>query len=201
MSTKKFFWTESLDLMVKRAYQTARNRKELIRNITLLKQTTAFPGFAIHQRAAQLGVARTKPPGWTGEEIERLHELVATAGRRTIARRLGRTEYSVKAQLRKLGLSLQFRDGYTGETLASVLGTSPKTVRRWEQMRWLKKVDDRFPESAIRRFLVTHPEQYQLGRVNEAWFKGMLFDRYNDADTHLEGMRLPPMSETAEIRI
>ena len=201
MSRKKFFWTDSLDSLVRRAYQTARNRQQLVRNITLLEQTTSFSRFAIRQRAAHLGVATTKPPSWTREEIEHLRELLGTAGRRTIARRLGRSEYSVKAQLRKLKLSLEFRDGYSGETLASVLGTSPKTVRRWEQMRWLKRVDNRFSESTIRRFLINHPEQYHLGRVDEAWFKGMVFERYNHAETHLQETRFRPTCETAEIRI
>lgn len=118
---------------------------------------------------------------WTSDEVNRLLGLATTAGRRTIARRLGRTEYSVKAELRKLRVSLRFRDGYSREDMAWVLGASPKTVRRWEQMRWLRAVDGRFPETIVRRFLVAHPEQYQLARVDEAWFKGMVFAGYNTA--------------------
>jgi hypothetical protein len=39
--------------------------------------------------------------------------------------------------------------------------------------RWIKLVNGRVPESEIARFLRRHPEQYQLNRADEAWFKGL----------------------------
>lgn len=186
MAAKKFHWTDGLDAALKRAYQTARGRDELIRNITLLQRLTGFPRFAITDRAASLGVARMQQRAWTPSEIERLRELIGTAGRKTIAQKLGRTEYSVKAELRKLRLSLQCRDGYTRTDLANVLCASPKTVRRWERMGWLTTVNDRFPEHAVRRFLFNHPDQYQLARVDDAWFKGLMFPRFNSATIEIQ---------------
>jgi hypothetical protein len=181
VATKKFHWTEGLDAALKRAYQTAHGREELIQNISLMQRLTAFPRFAIISRAAVLGVARMKQRPWTQSDIQHLRELVGTSGRQAIARKLGRTEYSVKAELRKLKLSLEFRDGYTRTGLATVLGASAKTVRRWEHLGWLRTVDGRFSEEAIRRFLIRHPDQYQLSRVDEGWFKGMVFPRFNVA--------------------
>ena len=186
MAVKKFHWTEALDAALKRAYQTARGREELSRNISFLERLTGFPRFAITSRAAVHGVARMKRRTWTPFEIERLRELVGTGGRKIIARKLGRTEYSVKAELRKLNLSLQFRDGYTRADLACVLGASPKTVRRWEQIGWLTAVNGHLTEPAIRKFLLHHPDQYQLARVDEAWFKGIVLPRFNSVPIEIQ---------------
>jgi len=196
LPAKKFHWTDGFDAALKRAYQTARGREELIRNITFLERLTGFPRFVIIGRAAALGVARMKQRAWTPAEIERLRGLAGCLGRRAIARRLGRSEYSVKAELRKLRLSLQFRNGYTRGDLASVLGASPKTVRRWEHVGWLTTIDDRFPEQAIRKFLLNHPDQYQLARVDEAWFKGIVFPRFNSVAIEIPPrMRAPDPEE------
>jgi hypothetical protein len=36
----------------------------------------------------------------------------------------------------------------------------------------------RIPEPSVKRFLKEHPEEYRLARVDEAWFKGMLFTAF-----------------------
>ena len=180
MSSKRFFWTDGLDSILRRCYRTARNRNELIRNLTDLQRVTGFPRFAITSRASALGMARIKKQPWMPTELSQLRALAGTCGRRTLAKRLGRSEYSVKAALKRMMLSARVNDGYSRSDLVELLGVSPTSVRRWEQTRWLVFGScGRASEASVRRFLRMHPDQYYLPFVNEAWFKGLLFETYN----------------------
>ena len=180
MSSKKFNWTDGLDSILKRSYQTARDRNELIRNLTYIQRLTGFPRSAITGRASGLGIARIKKQAWTAAEILELRELAGTCGRRALAKCLGRSEYSVKAALKRLMLSAKVTEGYSRTDLVELLGASPTSVRRWERLGWLTfECYGRASEAAVRRFLKMHPDQYQLSFVDEAWFKGLLFETYN----------------------
>lgn len=180
LSTKKFRWTEGLDSILKRSYRTASDRNELIRNLTYLQRLTGFPRFAITSRASALGIARIRKQPWSASEISQLRELAGTCGRRTLAKSLGRSEYSVKAALKRLMLSSRITEGYSRTDLVELLGASPASVRRWERLGWLAfGCHGRATEASVRRFLRMHPDQYQLSFVNEAWFKGLLFETYN----------------------
>ena len=182
MGIKKYSWTDGLDSILRRSYRTAHDRNELIRNLTNLQRVTGFPRFAITQRASGLGIARIKRRPWTAAEQSQLRELAGTCGRGTLAKRLGRSEYSVKAALKRLMLSARVSKGYSRTDLVELLGVSATSVRRWERRQWLSfGCHGRASESSVRRFLKMHPDQYQLSFVNEAWFKGLLFEIYNSA--------------------
>jgi len=177
---RKFPWSDGVDSILRRCYRTARNRNELIQNLTHVQRLTGFPRFAITSRASALGIAKIKKQPWTAAELSQLRELAGTCGRRALAKRLGRSEYSVKAALKRLMLSARITEGYSRSDLVELLGSSPTSVRRWEQMRWLVFGPyGRASEASVRRFLRMHPDQYQLSFVNEAWFKGLLFETYN----------------------
>jgi hypothetical protein len=180
LSAKKFYWTDGLDSILKRSYRTARNRNELIRNLTYIQRLTGFPRFAITNRASALGMAKMKKQPWTVADFSHLRELAGTCGRRTLAKRLNRSEYSVKAALKRLNLSARITEGYSRTDLVELLGASPTSVRRWERLGWLVfGCYGRASEGSVRRFVRMHPDQYQLSFVNEAWFKGLLFETYN----------------------
>ena len=182
MSSKKFNWTDGLDSILKRSYRTARDRNELIRNLTYIQRLTGFPRSAITSRASALGLTRIRKQPWTASEFSQLRELAGTCGRKTLAKCLGRSEYSVKAALKRLMLSARVTEGYSRTDLVELLGVSPTSVRRWERLRWLAfGCYGRTSETAVRRFLKMHPDQYQLSFVNEAWFKGLLFETYNSS--------------------
>src|SRR5947207_2163556 len=143
-----------------RWYRTARGRNELIQNISNLQRVTGFPRFAIISRASALGIARLKKQPWTADEMYELRELAGTCGRRMLAERLGHSEYSVKAALKRLMLSARVNEGYSRSDLVELLGTSPTSIRRWEKMRWLVfGACGRASEPSVRRFLRMHPDQ------------------------------------------
>jgi hypothetical protein len=79
-----------------------------------------------------------------------------------------------------LGLQARVTEGYSRADLVLVLGVSRPTVNQWIDHGWLrpKPTTDRIPEEQVLRFIKSHPEEYSLKGVDEAWFKGMLFPSF-----------------------
>jgi len=95
-----------------------------------------------------------------------------------IARRLGRTHYSVKAKVAQLGLQLRVREGYSRDDVRTLLGVGAARVQEWIGKGWLQLDQDRVTERSMKQFLMGHPEEYKLNRVDEAWYKGTLFPTF-----------------------
>ena len=183
---KKFFWNSDLDARLRDSYTRASRRDELTASLNSLQRVSGFPRWIILSRAADLGLSFENRRHWTDGE---LHFIRNNAGRRSIksvASRLGRTYYSVKAKIRSLELPGRVTDGYSVDELARTFGVGKLTIDRWIARGWIARVDGRIPEASIRRFLRTQPHQYQLRRVDEVWFKQLVFphvDRKRNAMT------------------
>jgi hypothetical protein len=94
---------------------------------------------------------------------------------------LNRTYGSVKAKMKQLGLRARSSEGYTQDDLRQLLGVSIRTIEKWLSLGWLRMAQERIPEASVIRFLRLHSEEYHLGRVDQAWFKGLLFPAFNFA--------------------
>jgi len=180
-ANKKFQWTPELDEKLRHAYQRAQTKVALTYNLDLVQRSCGFTRVVILSRAAVLGLAFCRRRPWTKEEIDRLGEHAGMSTLAALAKKLDRTPASVKAKLKQLEISFRLREGYTKEDLRLLLRVSTKSIRNWVNRGWLRGVNGRFPESAVAKFLHQHPDQYQLGRVEEAWFKGLIFPAFNRA--------------------
>jgi len=178
-SRRRHVWTAELDERLRRTYRSAHNRAALAEGITCLQRLTQFPRSVIASRAALLGLTSRTGRRWSKEEITRLQETAGSHSLSVIAKEFGRSYYSVKGALARLKLSGRITEGYSRHDLEHLLGVSSRQVRRWIALRWIKPVNGRVPEQEVARFLRRHPEQYQLNRVDEAWFKGLLFPAFN----------------------
>jgi hypothetical protein len=100
-----------------------------------------------------------------------------TAG--AIARRLGRTRWSVQLRAARLELSLRVRTGYNVTDLAAVFGVHRTRARGWVTRGLLGPPEAwqglRVSDVAVARFIRRHPHEYDLRRVDELWFKSMVF--------------------------
>ncbi len=170
---KRYQWTPNLDLALKRAYQ-ASTRRELSKNLDLFQLRSGFTRVVIVARAATLGLG-SRRRRWSAEEIEALTDAAGRVSKSAIARRLNRSYWSVKAEFSRLELRSRLSDGYSQGDVACLLGASERSVRKWISLGWLKLQHSRVTEASLIRFIRTQPEEYQLSRVDEAWFKGMLF--------------------------
>src|SRR5262249_30952374 len=101
--------------------------------------------------------------------------------------KLGRSVYSVKARASTLDISLRVVEGYSRQDLCQLLGAGVKEVRTWIQNGWIKLQGERITERSVISFLRRHPEEYQLSRVDEAWFKGLLFPSFGRPSNKVEG--------------
>lgn len=179
---KCFVWTAEFDALLESAYSRAKNRTELSRSLTALQVRTGFTRVVILTRATRFGLSFSRRRPWTTEDTAVLESCAGRYSTSSIARRLGRTFASVKAKVKQLGISVRMSEGYSQADLAELLGASPRSIRLWCRIGWLHLVNGRVPELAVVKFLRLHPQEYQLRRVDEAWFKGLLFPVFNSAD-------------------
>lgn len=113
--------------------------------------------------------------GWTPAEIEELLNLSSTQTIRTIARKLGRTEKSVRRKLEQLGRTQELLTGFKTKDLARDLQVSVRQVRRWRARGYLDCVAGRITEESFEKFCRNHPEKIpyrQLSREMQFWLDG-----------------------------
>jgi hypothetical protein len=82
-----------------------------------------------------------------------------------------------------------------------LLGVSRRQVGKWIRLNWLKPLHGRIPERDMIRFRRRHPEQYQLNRVDEAWFKGLLFPAFNTATSGRDIVPGPMVPEDTQCKM
>lgn len=172
---QKCFWTPALDDELRRIYTSANTRVALTTGITTLVRKTGFGRGVVRERAQRLGLAFTSKKFWSEQELRTLRDLSGSRSAHSIARTLKRSYASVHQKMHRLELSTRVLDGYTQDQLGELLGVSTKTIRRCVALGYLSPRDGRFSDRAVIAFLRKHPEEYSLKRVDETWFKGMLF--------------------------
>lgn len=186
---RKYHFTPELLEELFRAY--CGNKRELSAALDVLQRKTHWPRWAFKLEARRRGwiTADHRRP-WTREEIERLREMLGTRPVKAIARALGRSPESVEAKAEKLRLSRRVREGYTIEDLAQCFGTYRAKVRHWIERGLLGRpvrngIAVRVHERSVLRFIREHAAEYDLRRVDQTWFKGMVFAPWGDG--HVEG--------------
>ncbi len=174
---KRFFWTPELDQELQLAYQEARTRRELSENLDVFQKRSGFTRIVMLARATQLGMS-AKRKRWSPEEVEVLSEAAGTLSKAAIARKLKRSYWSVKAECSRLQLSSRLSEGYSRNDVQHLLGVGQRSIRKWITWGWLRVQEGRVTETSMIKFLREHPEEYRLSRVDEAWFKGLLFPSF-----------------------
>jgi hypothetical protein len=150
----------------------------LSNNLNHVRRISGFTRVVILARAEVLGLSFCSKRRWTDDEIESLCEASGTVSTSHIAKRLGRTYYSVRAQITKMGLTARVSADYSQQDVEQLLGVGRKRVCQWINHGWLQLLNGRVTERSLARFLRVHPEEYRLSRVDEAWFKGILFPSF-----------------------
>ena len=120
---------------------------------------------------------------WTQEELDSLDRLVGKVSAATIAKRLKRTETSVVMKIKALGHSRRVSEGYTMRDLEECLGEDHHKIKKWISNGWLRdrlqgtrRHDGdgndihRFREKDILAFIKEHPQEINLGKVDQVWF-------------------------------
>jgi hypothetical protein len=178
----KYTWRPECDAYLNAHYFGGLNRR--FRVLTRMVRLTGLPRWYIKRQAARLGLTMhmdRKP--WTSTELNLLERLVGRSSTATIAKRLHRPESSVVNRLKRMGTSRRVRDGYTMRDLELCLGEDHRKISAWIVNGWLQdrlqgtrrhggNGNDihRIREQDILTFIKNHPQEINLGRVDQVWF-------------------------------
>jgi hypothetical protein len=185
----KYDWLPQHDTYLRAHYhgglhQRGRLIKELVRQ-------TGFPRWYIKRQAQRLGL--TMHPDrrqWTLEELDTLDKLLGKVSAGAIAKRLKRTETSVVMKIKTLGHSRRVSEGYTLRDLELCLGEDHHKIRKWLANGWLRDGFQgtrqlngnghdacRFHERDVLHFIKQHPQEINLGKVDQTWFLDLVMLR------------------------
>lgn len=183
----KYPWNPQWDAELMRL-NNCRGRNEWSAVLRHVSGMTGVPIPTIKTHCGRLNIfffhrsVYTRP--WTIEEDAELAEMASEKSVSQIAAILKRSETAISVRIHKIGMSQRVTDGYSQKDIAEVLGVATKTVRKWIDRGWLgdRKVwaseHHRISEEELWDFIHKHPEQYELRRVDDAWFKGMMFPKF-----------------------
>ena len=169
---------------------------------------TGMPRWYIKRQAARLGLTlhMDRRP-WTASEMNLLEKLVGRVSSATIAKRLHRPESSVVNKLKRIGTSRRVRNGYTMCDLELCFGEDHHKITQWIKNGWLRdrlqgtrrhdgNGNDihRIREKDILTFIRNHPQELNLGKVDQTWFLDLVLLRGREVPT----AKLPRKRDTAE---
>jgi hypothetical protein len=191
---KKYFWTEALDdYLREHCHGGLKARHEVLNQLVRM---TGFPREFIKKQAQRLGLCLHNPDrrAWTAPEMEVLERFTGKISSLAIAKRLHRPESSVVLKLRRMNISRRVRNGYTMGDLQLCLGVDHHKVRRWIDSGWLRdrpqgtkrhdgNGDDihRFRERDLVKFIAAHPNEINLGKVDQLWFLDLVLMKGREA--------------------
>jgi IS30 family transposase len=156
---------------------------------------TGLPRWYVKRQAARLGLTMhlDRRP-WTRAELEVLENLVGRVSSATIAKRLGRAESSVVNKLKRMQTSRRMRNGYTMRDVEMCLGEDHHKIAGWIKNGWLqdhlqgtRRHDGngndihRICEEDILNFVRNHPQEINLGKVDQTWFLDLVLLKGREA--------------------
>ena len=188
-SRRKYVFTDQIDQLIREIYLNHRDAKTRP-GIRPLAKKVGMPHWALKKRARELGLARTKELPWSEAELailaryawmsdERIRLKLKAAG-------YSRTVTGIHLKLKRMRFK---HDGsfYSAYSLAQALGIDPHAVTRWIKSGHLKakfRGTARGPqqngdsyliqEKDVRRFILEHPTDIDLRKVDQLWFLDLI---------------------------
>lgn len=136
---------------------------------------------------------------WTPEEFDQLREELASHSLQAVAKKLGRTEESIRSILARNGLSVRSIrcDVFSVESLATALKVGRREVLHWIEQGWLETTVERYgkrsfhaisPEALTRLYRNHLPQLLERGLPNRGLFEAYL--QYCYVPKHTTGSQL-----------
>lgn len=179
---RKYFWTEEQDEFLRKHY----DGKVPGRAAWIAKEfDDVYPVWQVKKRAGLLGL--TVPAdrrNWTEVEEKFLRDYLCSASANYIAKKLKRSIASVmlKAKREKIR-RVANREGYTMRLLEQCFGMDHRVIKRWvdekkltAKKRGINGGNDtwHFTERDVLEFVIAHPLEFRLDKVNQAWFMDLV---------------------------
>lgn len=176
----KYQWTEHRLSELRRLYRpAARGAAKAI------AASWNWPSWVVKRKASELGLSRPRPDRrpWIEKEEAFLFEH---CGQRTVpwmAKSLRRTVTSVALKIKRLKLRRAFTEGYTLRELELCFGVDHRRIERWiaaGQLQGERRGNGHardgwaFTDADLWRFMVAHPTAFELAKVDQVWFMGLV---------------------------
>jgi hypothetical protein len=184
-SRRKYVFTDQIDRLIRESYHNRQNERTRF-SVRALAKKVGMPHWALKKRARELGLARTKELPWSERELEILGRYAWMSDERIRlklkAAGYTRTVTGIHLKLKRMRFK---HDGsfYSACSLAQALGIDPHAVTRWIKSGHLKakprgtartgqQNGDSYliQEKDVRRFILEHPTDIDLRKVDQLWF-------------------------------
>jgi len=186
---RKYLFTNQIDQLIREIYLSHPGAKTRP-GIRMLAKKVGIPHWALKKRARELGLARTKELPWSERELEILERYAWMSDER-IRLKLKTAGYSrtvtgIHLKLRRM----KFKHDpsfYSANGLAQALGIDSHAVSRWirrghlkAQLRGTARGEKQngdiylIREKDVRRFILEHPTEIDLRKVDQLWFLDLL---------------------------
>ena len=188
-SRRKYVFTDQIDRLIRESYHNRQNERTRF-SVRALAKKVGMPHWALKKRARELGLARTKELPWSERELEILGRYAWMSDERIRlklkAAGWSRTVTGIHLKLKRMRFK---HDGsfYSAYSLAKALGIDPHAVTRWIKSGHLKakfRGTARGPqqngdsyliqEKDVRRFILEHPTDIDLRKVDQLWFLDLI---------------------------
>jgi hypothetical protein len=186
---RKYVFTDQIDHLIREIYLNSRHAKTRP-GIRLLAKKVGIPHWALKKRARELGLARTKELPWSERELEILARYAWMSDERIRlklkAAGYARTVTGIHLKLKRMRFK---HDGsfYSASGLAQALGIDSHAVTRWiksghlkAKLRGTARTEQQngdiylIHEKDVRRFILEHPTDIDLRRVDQIWFLDLI---------------------------
>jgi hypothetical protein len=189
---RKWVATEYIDRKIRQIYIERHHLRTgvAIPNLTEFAQQIGWPKWAVIRRARELGCARVKETPWSAAELQILEQFAwmcdESIRMRLKAAGFNRSATAVHLKIKRLGVKRQ-GDWYSGNSLAQCFGVDNHVPGRWIRAGYLKATmrgSERterqggdiylIREKAVRDFVLAHPMEFDLRKVDQLWFLNMI---------------------------
>jgi hypothetical protein len=182
---RKYLFTDQIDRLIREIYLGHPDAKTRP-GIRMLAKKMDVPHWALRKRARELGLARTKELPWSEPELQILSRYACMSDERIRlklkAAGYSRTVTGIHLKLRRM----KFKNDpgfYSAISLAQALGIDSHAVSRWIRRGHLEaELRDTgrgekqngniylIREKDVRRFILEHPMEIDLRKVDQLWF-------------------------------
>ena len=186
---RKYIFTAQIDQRIRKIYLSHPDAKTRP-GIRQLAEQFGIPHWALKRRARELGLARTKEKPWSEPELATLaryawmsHERIRL---KLKAAGYARTVTGIHMKLRRMRFKCD-PNFYSGKGLAQALGIDSHVVTRWiksghlkAQFRGTSRSEQQggdiylIREKDVRRFILEHPAEIDLRKVDQLWFLDLI---------------------------
>jgi hypothetical protein len=194
---RKYVFTAQIDERIREIYLHHPNTKSRP-GLRKLADQVGIPHWALKKRARELGLARTKEKPWSEPELailaryawmsdERIRLKLKAAG-------YARTVTGIHLKLKRMRFKCD-PNIYSGKGLAQALGIDSHVVTRWiksghlkAQFRGTARSEQQggdiylIREKDVRRFILEHPTEIDLRKVDQLWFLDLITNGFVRSD-------------------